>query len=481
MISLGAGIHGGMYNPPDLDARHAALAAKAVDGTITQAELDEAQAMVMDEAAKKMETLSFDDEYPTYFSLVDGVRNGELLVHARELGEGEGEDLQYGLHPTIGETLEETEALQTIREWDIEPAPLVFASDGFKWAGQGRNGLVFVRKDGFQKSLGNNKVQLSDGTIVSYERSPIADHENEALREEPAGVETGDWYSIKTADVVGVFSFNEKSSDPFTFDDDGNLIPLSERFQADSPDIRHNPPRRRARNSSSWDFVRVLERQADLWKPFARQNNLPMPITKNVVGCGFFGCIFETTMPGVGLKITRAYDEASFFAWQQSAQTVGIVPVHAVAGLPGLTEYYLIWRDLLDDCCEGAVYSLWQRMINKGHLNPDFGKVLLKQRMDTSLEEQMANGIELVEHYEGMNDIGHTLIDAAESGYVIFDLHPNNLGRWLDYDQLIIFDAGFQVKNEIYPEIYYLVKGEDGVELITYREWDERDRMARKI
>lgn len=260
-----------------------------------------------------------------------------------------------------------------------------------------------------------------------------------------------------------------------------SLPDIKKYFGVNIDVVKSNPPRRRARNSSSWDFVRVLERQADLWKPFARQNNLPMPITKNVVGCGFYGCIFETTVPGVGLKITRAYDEASFFAWQQSAQTVGIVPVHAVAGLPGLTEYYLIWRDLLDDCCEGAVNKLWLRMIDKGHLNPDFGKVLLKQRMDTSLEEQMANGIELVEHYEGMNDIGHALINAAESGYVIFDLHPNNLGRWLDYDQLIIFDAGFKVKNEIYPVIYYLVKGEDGVELITYREWDERDRMASKI
>jgi hypothetical protein len=237
-----------------------------------------------------------------------------------------------------------------------------------------------------------------------------------------------------------------------------------------------NPPRRRARNAS-WDagqFIAALNRHADLWEPFARQYGLPMPLLKirNVVGCGFYGCTFETTTPGVGFKITRAWDEASFFAWQQSAQTAGIVPAYAVVALPDQTTCYLIWRDLLDVCCDEASESL----IKEGHLRPGYDDVLLRQRMDTSLAEQRANGIELIENYPGLGDIGHALINAAESGYVLFDLHPRNLGRWLDHNQLVIFDAGFKVKNEIYPTIYTLVKGAEGVELMPEVEWLERER-----
>ena len=237
-----------------------------------------------------------------------------------------------------------------------------------------------------------------------------------------------------------------------------------------------NPPRRRARNSSfeAYQFINILKRHADLWETFARQYSLPMPLLKisNVVGCGFYGCTFETTTPGVGFKITKAWDEASLFAWQQSTQTAGIVPAYAVVGLPGLMQPYLIWRDLLDVCCEGASESLFK----EGHLRPGYNDVLRTQQMDTSLEEQMANGIELVENYQGLGDIGHALINASESGYVIFDLHPKNLGRWLDHNQLVIFDAGWKVKNEIYPTLYTLVKGADGVELMTKDEWLERER-----
>ena len=202
-------------------------------------DMETAQRLV-DDAATARGAVSFDEEYPTYASMLDGVKNGELLVHSRRIDEGGIEELKYGLEPTWGETLAGTEAAATAEEFGVTPAELVFASDDFKWAGQGRNGMVFVRKDGFQKSLGDGKVQLPDGSVVRYEMSPIADYENEALKGEPFGVETGDWYSTETAEVVGASPFNEKSADPVTRNDAGNIIPPSKRFQKTSDDIRYS-------------------------------------------------------------------------------------------------------------------------------------------------------------------------------------------------------------------------------------------------
>jgi hypothetical protein len=146
----------------------------------------------------------FDGPYTSLQDLVAAVKSGELLVHAKKFDAGDFENLRYGLDPIIGETLSGTEAYQTAEEYGHRPVPLVFASDGFKWAGGSRNEIVFLAKDGFQKSLGDGRVMLPDGSVVPYERSPIADYSDPALAGEPAGVETGDWYSTKIAEVVAV-------------------------------------------------------------------------------------------------------------------------------------------------------------------------------------------------------------------------------------------------------------------------------------
>lgn len=146
----------------------------------------------------------YDEEFSDAGSLVEGVKRGDLLVHARRWGEIDLVELEYGLEPTIGKTLGDTEAAREAAEVGIPVPPLVFASDSLNWIGGDRDGVVFLRKDGFQKSLGDGRVELPDGRIVPYERSPLADYESDSLRSEPVGVEKGDWYTTKTAEVVGV-------------------------------------------------------------------------------------------------------------------------------------------------------------------------------------------------------------------------------------------------------------------------------------
>lgn len=161
----------------------------------------------------KNDTVVFFDEaeqlgYSSIEDLYRGVQNGELLVNSRRFDKSSSENLRYGLYPEFGETLQDTEAAMTAYEYGITPAELVFASDNFGWVGGSRNAAIFLTKDGFQKSLGNNKVELSNGQIVNYEMSPVADFEDPALKGEPVGVETGDWYSKDVATVVAILFIN---------------------------------------------------------------------------------------------------------------------------------------------------------------------------------------------------------------------------------------------------------------------------------
>jgi hypothetical protein len=146
--------------------------------------------------------LIFDDEYNTLDDLMIGVKRGELLIHVRRPVDNPS-DLKYGLDPEWGETLQDTEAAMFADEYGIEPTPLVFMSDDLSWVQGDRKAILFIKKEGdIQKSLGDGRVELVDGTITSYERSPIADHENPALKGEPFGVETGDWYSKDIVEVA---------------------------------------------------------------------------------------------------------------------------------------------------------------------------------------------------------------------------------------------------------------------------------------
>ena len=146
----------------------------------------------------------FDNRFKSLKDLISAVKNRKILVHARRSSFSKIDDFKYGVEPELGETLSGTEAIETTKEYGIKPVPLVFASEGFDWIGDSRNTVVFLEKTGFQKSLGNGKVELENGTTVSYEKSPIADFEKDALKDEPAGVERGDCYTTKIADAVAV-------------------------------------------------------------------------------------------------------------------------------------------------------------------------------------------------------------------------------------------------------------------------------------
>lgn len=148
----------------------------------------------------------FDGEYKSLQDLYDGVKRGELLIHARRMQGEPTADLEW-IYPTFDETMKQAYG-GDYEEAEREPAEMIFASDDFSWAKNERNGVFFVRSDNFAKSLGNDDFQLPDGTICKYYDTPLYDYDDDRFRDVPWGVEHGDWVSKDEAEVVAILNLN---------------------------------------------------------------------------------------------------------------------------------------------------------------------------------------------------------------------------------------------------------------------------------
>ena len=158
----------------------------------------------------------FDPQYKCLNDLVNGVKQGRLLIHARGMAGEISDDMKY-IYPCFDETMKEfyqdvyDDIAASKSEYygeEIEPEypELIFASDNFSWCKNTRNGVFFIESDGFQKSLGDGMIQLPNGKICKYWEGDIYDYDSDIYKEEPWGVEYGDWYSNNYATVVAVMN-----------------------------------------------------------------------------------------------------------------------------------------------------------------------------------------------------------------------------------------------------------------------------------
>ena len=163
----------------------------------------------------------FDNEYKSLEDLYNGVKRGKLLIHARGMAGEISDDMRY-IDPCFSETMMEfygghyDEMARSKSEYydeEIEPEypELVFASDDFTWCKDSRNGVFFIESDGFQKSLGDGMIQLPNGRICKYWEGEVYDYDNDNFKDEPWGVEYGDWYSSRYATVVAVMNINRNN------------------------------------------------------------------------------------------------------------------------------------------------------------------------------------------------------------------------------------------------------------------------------
>lgn len=138
----------------------------------------------------------FDSDYKSLKDLYNGVKQGRLLIHCREV---DVDNIPRTLFPEFGETVQDAYGCEIPDGCDAPE--LIFASDRFNWArnypgnhsaySDRRNGVFFVYGDNFEMSIGDGYVQTIDGDI--YRRDDI-----------PITVETDDWFSDEPADVAAV-------------------------------------------------------------------------------------------------------------------------------------------------------------------------------------------------------------------------------------------------------------------------------------
>jgi len=161
------------------------------------------------------ELFFFDNSYKTLQDLYNGVKSGRLLIHARGMTGEVTDDMEW-IDPCFSETMEEFygDSYYEIQrdeqeyygdDYEMTYPELVFASDDFSWCKDSRNGVFFIESDGFQKSLGDGKIQLPNGRICNYWEGKVCNSDNRWLKdEEPTCCEYGDWYSSQPARVVAI-------------------------------------------------------------------------------------------------------------------------------------------------------------------------------------------------------------------------------------------------------------------------------------
>lgn len=165
----------------------------------------------------------FDSDYKSLQDLIDGVKRHELLIHARRVEDGSLEDLRWGLEPQNGEEIrrfysdsydfddEDGEDNGYDYEGRCKDCPkYVFASDDLSWCKDSRNGVVFVKANGFRRKSPTTSSYGNDGSdmdmFYDLEDGEFSDPYNDDTV--PIYVEAGDYFSEDVADVVAVLNLN---------------------------------------------------------------------------------------------------------------------------------------------------------------------------------------------------------------------------------------------------------------------------------
>jgi len=180
-----------------------------------------------------------------------------------------------------------------------------------------------------------------------------------------------------------------------------------------------------------------LEATYEVWGPVAENLDLGLPDTEQMLGCGNFGCAFGTTKENQVFKVTSNRNEAELMAIQKQTGVMGLVSVQHVLEIS--YREFMIWRDRLDMCCIEALRSLREELgLPKSIIG--LWDTALREYANTQ-PDQVQEFCEYMSELPGLRDIGNGMFDLAEQNIQLDDLHDKNIGRFMNHDQLIIFDA----------------------------------------
>lgn len=116
-------------------------------------------------------------------------------------------------------------------------------ANGSKWSG-----MRFKGDEKYKKALGTNVLSPAD--IAAYAQENGRD--GAIIRNVVDGDAKGDDYIVFNPSQI-------KSADPVTRDDNGEVIPLSRRFNADNADIRFRQPRSRVTQAEDVAYMKAVE------------------------------------------------------------------------------------------------------------------------------------------------------------------------------------------------------------------------------
>lgn len=220
-------------------------------------------------------------------------------------------------------------------------------------------------------------------------------------------------------------------------------------------------------------------------------------LSKPDIGCGHYGCVFETGIQNMAAKLTFDVTEAEFAAWLiQHCSTCdldGVARFYGSCSLPrvykGLRPY-MIWRELLQiiglreslsaldvndyERIFAACTSAWQGMLhvdlayketggafNLGWLSvvrPDEAKDRLRgahatvvrsvERVTRIIERCLVALTELSDVNPCMRKLGESLSRLAGMGVFCVDIHVENMGLPFGRDYLVLSDPGRVISIE---------------------------------
>jgi len=171
-------------------------------------------------------------------------------------------------------------------------------------------------------------------------------------------------------------------------------------------------------------------------------------------GCGHYGCVYATDVPGVVFKITTDETEARFIA------ALIDMDLNRADLLPGLTEFYGVFELMGELGGEAQAFAMWReesvatgdaailRLINKNSANMQVRANLRKQLFQTIgflmndylnwsqlsrqsfLESQLQEVLNTARHsgQEMTRVLAETFLVLAEHGLALTDAHYQNIG-----------------------------------------------------
>ena len=193
-------------------------------------------------------------------------------------------------------------------------------------------------------------------------------------------------------------------------------------------------------------FKEMVEYNEDAWRDAFEEFQLPKPVSNDILGCGYFGCVFGTEDPKVAVKITNDELEIALMRVLHEGSVSGFVKVFDTIELN--RNYTAIWRDRLDLCCMDAmeklqeIYDMEYPPMQEDVEGATYSQHIRAYELTVDEDDEGEEALIKMSRVPGLRDLANGLLSLIEFNRMsVADIHIRNVGVFNNYDQLIVFDA----------------------------------------